>query len=261
MIESLQQLGLTSYEAKVLVALTKSGNGTAADIHTLSGIPRSAVYGVLAKLKERGMIEVQNTKPMRYKAISPDMVMERLKKDFETESENALNHMGEIYQTSGEEVAEDLVWNISGVKNVTERIVQLLSDASSEIVFASSYPSLSQIIETYPIMDSIRQMVLDKINAGLNVRITGQNRDSILDVAGELPGADIRFYEAEGRSNPLRGGILIIDNRELLIIAINDGTGQDGITAIWSNGTELVSIFKHFIELEWMASTPLSSIH
>jgi sugar-specific transcriptional regulator TrmB len=79
LIESLQQLGLTSYEAKVLIALTQYGSGTAADIHALSGIPRSAVYGVITKLRDKGIIETQNTKPMRYKSIAPDKVIDMLK--------------------------------------------------------------------------------------------------------------------------------------------------------------------------------------
>jgi sugar-specific transcriptional regulator TrmB len=260
MIESLHQLGLTFYEAKVLVALTKSGSGTAADIHILSGIPRSAVYGVLERLKERGMIDVQNIKPMRYKALSPNNVMDRLKKDFETECENALVQMEEIYRTSGEEEDEDLVWNISGVKNVTERILQLLNNARSEILFASSSPSLDQVAEIYPTVNSIRRVLLDKIESGVTVRILGQSRSSILDIANELsPDVDIKFYESEHPGDHIKGGILIIDDRELLITVIKEELSQDNvsITAIWSNGKELVFTFKHLIELELMASTPL----
>jgi len=58
LIESLQQLGLTAYEAKILAALTQYGSRNAADLHTLSGVPRSAVYGVIDKLKNRGLIEI-----------------------------------------------------------------------------------------------------------------------------------------------------------------------------------------------------------
>jgi len=59
-VESLRDLGLTEYEAKVYTALVKIRSGTAADIHLVSGIPRSAVYGALNRLEERGIVEVQS---------------------------------------------------------------------------------------------------------------------------------------------------------------------------------------------------------
>jgi sugar-specific transcriptional regulator TrmB len=260
MIESLQMLGLTAYEAKVLVALTKSGSGTATEIHTLSAIPRSAVYGVLTKLGEKGLIEIQNTKPMRYKAIAPDRAMKRLMKDFEAECENARVQMEQIYRTPYEEVVEDLVWNISGVKNVTEKILQLLDSAEEEIFFASSYPSLNRIIKIYPILSDISDIAQQKIKEGVKVRLTGLNSDDFRDAVRDAPGADIRVYGSEERNSPLRGGMMVVDQRELLIIVIGEGTDPPSMTAIWSTGKEVVSIFRHFVELEWEISTPFSSL-
>jgi len=70
-VKALQDLGLTEYEARVYTALAKIKTGIASEIHLISGIPRSAVYGALAKLEKRGIVEVQHSKPMRYKVVSP----------------------------------------------------------------------------------------------------------------------------------------------------------------------------------------------
>ncbi|WP_244603486.1 TrmB family transcriptional regulator [Methanococcoides sp. NM1] len=257
LIESLQQLGLTSYEAKLLIALTQYGSGTAADIHAFSGIPRSAVYGVITKLEDRGLIEVQTTKPKRYKIIAPDKVIDKLKVNYEKAVQFSLKHLESIYSTKGGNVEEDAAWNISGVKKVNDKIAEMLKSASKEIIFASSYPSLNRLIEIYPIMDSIKQTVREKINVGVKVKITGQNENDMCDIAKDFPGAEIRVTETENSIQPLKGGILAIDNKELLIITIKDERIPLNLTATQYNGKEEVHIFMHFMEVEWNSSRPV----
>ena len=256
LIESLQQLGLTSYEAKVLIALTQYGSGTAADIHALSGIPRSAVYGVITKLKDKGIIETQNTKPMRYKSMAPDKVIDMLKEDYEKAVHYSLEQLEEIYHSEDGQAEEDAVWNISGVKNVNDKIIRMLESARKEIIFASSYTPLNRAIEVYPIMDSIKQTVQNKIKEGVKVKLTARNRSWIGDIEKEFPGAEVRVYEAE-KSHPLKGGILVVDDTEILIITIKDESIPLNIAATWYNGREQVHIFKHFIEVEWETSSPI----
>jgi sugar-specific transcriptional regulator TrmB len=258
LIESLQQLGLTSYEAKVLIALTQYGSGTAADIHALSGIPRSAVYGVITKLRDKGIIETQNTKPMRYKSIAPDKVIDMLKEDYEKAVRNSLEQLEEIYHAENGHAEEDAVWNISGVKNVNDKIVRMLESARKEITFASSFPPLNRVIEVYPIMDIIKTTLLKKISDCVKVKITGRNKSLIRDVAKDFPDAQVRVYEAEC-PHPLKGGILIIDDSEILIITMKDENIPLNITATWYNGKEQVQIFKHFIDVEWETSKPIDS--
>jgi len=253
--ESLRKLGLTDYEAKVLIALTKAGSGTAADIHTLSGIPRSAVYGVLAKLEEKGIIETQHTKPMRYKAILPSKAIEKLKKDYVSESEHALAKLEEMYKTHGEETKEEAVWTINGVKNVNDKIVHMIGGAISDIIFAASYPEFHRITETYPILNRIKQVLLEKIDDGISVRITGSTESGLQTIAEELAGADVRTYGAQSSIMQVKGGILIVDGAEVLITIIKDVRGREDLTAIWSNGNEFISILKHFVEAEWSACT------
>ncbi|MGB3908731.1 MAG: helix-turn-helix domain-containing protein [Methanomethylovorans sp.] len=256
LIKSLQQLGLTVYEAKVLIALTRYGSGTVADIHALSGIPRSAVYGVLTKLKEKGIIDTQSTKPMRYKAIAPDQIIDRLKANYEKAVEISLEQLEKIYNAPDIPEDDDAVWNISGVKNVTDKIVQMLESAKEEIVLASTYPSLDMAMDVYPIMEIIMQKLQEKIDEGVKVRITINKKQAI---SKKFQGAEVRVYPGEVSDNLLRGGILVIDNNELLIITIKNETIPMNLAATWYNGKEQISIFRHFIEMEWQVCKPIGS--
>ncbi|KXS42882.1 helix-turn-helix domain-containing protein [Methanolobus sp. WCC1] len=256
LIDSLQLFGLTSYEAKILVALTQYGSRNAADIHALSGVPRSAVYGVIDRLNDRGIIEVQNTKPMRYRALSPDIVIDRLKANYEDAIKFCREQLENIYSENAEHTEENSAWNINGVKNVNDKILQMMESATEEIIFASFYPSLTRVIEVYPIMDAIKDTIHKKIAMGVKLKLTGREKSHVGDLVKEFPGVQVRTYSNGKRTQPLKGGILVIDNKGILVITINDDVVPISLNATWYNGKEHVQIFKHFVDTEWESSTP-----
>ncbi len=256
-VESLRDLGLTEYEAKVYTALVKIRSGTASDIHLVSGIPRSAVYGALNRLEEWGIVEVQSSKPMRYRAVPPEIALEKLKDRFVAESENALVTLEEIYQTQKMEAQEEAIWAINGVKNVSDKIIEMIRGAQNDIIFAASYPSFHEIAKTYPIFKNIKDVLVDKIEQGVTVRVTGLRSEGLYDIAKDTPGAIIRAFPAD--KSTAGGGILIVDAKDVLIAIMSENadTGMYDLMAIYTEGVGAASIFKHFVETEWDASVAI----
>ena len=76
--DRLAELGLTTYEAKVYLALVRREVSSAADVARLAGIPRQRIYDVLASLVQRGLASERPGKPTRYAAVSPAFAIERL---------------------------------------------------------------------------------------------------------------------------------------------------------------------------------------
>ncbi len=253
-VESLRDLGLTEYEAKVYTALVKIRSGTASDIHLVSGIPRSAVYGALHRLEERGAIEVQSSKPMRYRAVPPEIALEKLKDNFIAESEDALASLKEIYQTQRMEAREEAIWTVSGVKNVSDKIIEMIRGAQTDIIFAASYPSFHEIAKTYPIFENVKGEIINKIEEGVTVRVTGSRSEGLEEITKDIPGAQIRAFPAD--KSTASGGILIVDGGDVLIAIMNENadTGMYDLMAIYTGGVGAASIFKHFVETEWDAS-------
>ncbi|MBA1342817.1 MAG: HTH-type sugar sensing transcriptional regulator TrmBL1 [ANME-2 cluster archaeon] len=253
-VESLRDLGLTEYEAKVYTALVKIRSGTASDIHLVSGIPRSAVYGALHRLEERGTIEVQSSKPMRYRAVPPEIALGKLKDNFIAESEDALVALEEIYQAPKMEAQEEAIWTISGVKNVSDKIIEMIRDAQTDIIFAASYPSFHEIAKTYPIFENVKGEIITKIEEGVTVRVTGSRSEELEEITKDIPGAQIREFPAD--KSTASGGILIVDGKEVLIAIMSENadTGMYDLMAIYTSGDGAASIFKHFVETEWDAS-------
>jgi sugar-specific transcriptional regulator TrmB len=253
-VESLRDLGLTEYEAKVYTALVKIRSGTASDIHLVSGIPRSAVYGALNRIEERGIVEVQSSKPMRYRAVPPEIALEKLKNNFIAESEDALASLKEIYQTQRIEAREEAIWTISGVKNVSDKIIEMIRGTQNDIIFAASYPSFHEIAKTYPIFENVKGEIINKIEEGVTVRVTGSRSEGLEEITKDIPGAQIRAFPAD--KSTASGGILIVDGKEVLIAIMSENadTGMYDLMAIYMEGVGAASIFKHFVETEWDAS-------
>ncbi|MUV88736.1 hypothetical protein GJ629_01590 [Halapricum sp. CBA1109] len=83
-IEGLTRLGLTTYEARVFLALQKLDTGTASEVAEVSEVPRSQVYGTADDLEQRGLIEIQETRPAVYRPVDPDTAEQRLLEQLES---------------------------------------------------------------------------------------------------------------------------------------------------------------------------------
>jgi sugar-specific transcriptional regulator TrmB len=149
LLASLRKLGFTSYEAKVYVALVKHEAATVSTLHLDSGVPNSAIYGTLKKLEKKGIIEFQNTKPMRYRCIPPEEAIGKLKRNFKEECDGVLDELNAIYGESSYEKAEELIWTINGVRNVADKVIQMLESAQKEILILSSSTPFHTIAEKY----------------------------------------------------------------------------------------------------------------
>lgn len=76
--EFLKSAGLSNYEIRVYTMLLSSDNLTARDISRKSRVPAGRVYDVLEELRERGMIEIRESRPKIYRAISPNAAFHKL---------------------------------------------------------------------------------------------------------------------------------------------------------------------------------------
>src|ERR687892_2581620 len=74
----LTELGLTSYEAKAYVALTRRDSSTAAQTARLSNVPRQRIYDVLATLVEKGLASTRPGDVVKYRATPPAQAIEGL---------------------------------------------------------------------------------------------------------------------------------------------------------------------------------------
>lgn len=65
----LKNARLSTYEINAFIVLSSSNDLTAKEICVKAGIPTGRIYEVLEELREKGMVEIQDSRPKRYRAL------------------------------------------------------------------------------------------------------------------------------------------------------------------------------------------------
>lgn len=258
LIDSLQNIGFTSYEARVFAALMKNETATVSTLSTDSGVPSSAIYGALKKLEKKGLIEVQNTRPVRYKCLPPEDAVNKLKRSFEEECDNILLELDGIYRSSAEEKVEEAIWTINGVRNVADKIIQLIGDAQEEILVLSSSMPFNTLAEKYPLLkkdnDTIMHLFNTKIKEGVNVRFVSSTEAEARKLSANVPLASVRVNAKPDMPCELKSFVIVVDSSEILIDIIKEEQGEADLKAIWTNGKEFSATLSHLLNAKWETS-------
>ncbi|WP_321169542.1 TrmB family transcriptional regulator [Halorarum halophilum] len=81
-IEQLEAFGLSAYAARTFVALVSLGEGTAQDVSDVSDVPRTRVYDAVEELRSRGLVDVQQSTPKRFWAISAETTGRQFEREY-----------------------------------------------------------------------------------------------------------------------------------------------------------------------------------
>jgi len=85
-LNKIRDFGLNSYESKLWTALLSRGVSTAGELSDIANVPRSRSYDVLESLEKKGFIIMKLGKPIRYTAVPPSEVLERVKRKIQDEA-------------------------------------------------------------------------------------------------------------------------------------------------------------------------------
>src|SRR5512138_3947698 len=82
----IKDFGLNSYEAKIWTALLSRGVSTAGELSDIANVPRSRSYDILESLEKKGFVVMKLGKPIKFVALKPEEVIERVKKNLVVEA-------------------------------------------------------------------------------------------------------------------------------------------------------------------------------
>lgn len=82
-VEKLQRIGLTEYEAKAYLALLRDHLNSATKLSEKSGVPRTKIYSVLESLALKGWIRIYSGMPLLFRAVDPRDVFGKVKSEFD----------------------------------------------------------------------------------------------------------------------------------------------------------------------------------
>ena len=87
---------LNLYEVKLWAALLSRGVSTAGELSDIADVPRSRSYDVLESLEKKGFVVMKLGKPIKYIAIPPGEVVDRVKKNMHVIAQDKIKRLDSI---------------------------------------------------------------------------------------------------------------------------------------------------------------------
>jgi HTH-type transcriptional regulator, sugar sensing transcriptional regulator len=250
-VQSLMKLGLTEYEARIYVVLTKMGPRNASEISFLGKVPRPKTYGAIRGLESKGLLRIVPGKPERYMAVSPNDVLiplvEKLNKET-TECVQVVENLAMAFESSRYVYTEkpyeryDL-WSVRGRDKVYKRVQDMIGEAKVNVFFTTTANGLVRIYKAH-------SEVLEKAaERGAKVRVAAPINQVNQSVARELG----EVIEVRNSSGPMVK-FLTADSAEIIFTEdipddTNVATGQD--VATWTNDPLLVKAHEKMFDQLW----------
>src|SRR3989338_7854146 len=107
---------LNIYEVKIWTALLSKGVSSAGELSDISNVPRSRSYDVLESLEKKGFVVMKIGKPIKYLAVEPKEVIERVKKNLKLTADERIKMLDKV--KSGNTYRELELLHTQGIENV-----------------------------------------------------------------------------------------------------------------------------------------------
>lgn len=228
-VKTLQEFGLTEYQARCFVALARIPRGTAKDVSRLAHVPYPRVYTTVEDLQQLGLVEIQQSNPREFRAIPVEDAIDTLRERYESHFEDASAALREL-ETS-KNPGRSGSWEISD-QHVDRRVEKLVDEAEGEIVVVVTDDELAE--------DSFLERLAAATDDGVEVSVgaaTGSTRDRVRRL---VPDARLFEWETIADSEWSLGRILMVDRRAALLSSLQ-GSDLPGVreeSAVWAQGLD-----------------------
>jgi HTH-type transcriptional regulator, sugar sensing transcriptional regulator len=245
---------LNLYEVKVWAALLSRGTSTAGELSNISDVPRSRAYDILESLEKKGFILMKLGKPIKFVALKPEEVIERVKKNlikFAKERTERLENLrddevlGELNSlfTKGIKFVEpsDLSGSLRGRQNLYNHLDMMLRDAEKSVTIVTTREGMNRKFEAImPTLEKLKKR-------GVKVRIAAPIDESNVKVAKEFKKvAEVRDVDK------LKARFIIIDGNQIMFMLLDDEKFHPNYdVGIWVNTEYFATALEQMFELAW----------
>ena len=245
---------LNLYEVKVWTALLSRGTSTAGELSNISDVPRSRTYDILESLDKKGFIIMKLGKPIKFFALKPEEVVERVKKNLvqsaqekskrlETlKDDDVLKELHSLF-TQGVKFVEpsDLSGSLRGRQNLYNHLDMMIRDAEKTITIVTTAEGLNRKMEA--LMPSLEKCK----KRGIKIRIAAQIDNNNLKVARELK----KVAEVRNMQN-IKARFTIIDSNQLMFMLLDDEKFHPNYDiGVWINTEFFAQTLEQLFELAW----------
>jgi sugar-specific transcriptional regulator TrmB len=252
---SLQSLGFTKNDSKVLLALAKYKILSPADIAKFSDVDRARVYDSLNRLIEKGFIQKEPVKRgANYQIIPLDKIFKAIRENYKKRIEDTLTIEKAIIELEiDQEESEPRVWAINSRDKIRKKVKDLISSSESRIYFIITPDLLIKELGGYEWI--LKEIWNKKISSDMEVVIALKYSDELKGEIKKLLKTSVKIHSIEG-DNVIPFGLLIADYGFLLTTLDQVIEAPEYTSGLWlENGKQSQIIgyehlFRHFISSE-----------
>jgi HTH-type transcriptional regulator, sugar sensing transcriptional regulator len=245
---------LNLYEVKVWTALLSRGTSTAGELSNISDVPRSRTYDILESLEKKGFIIMKLGKPIKFVALKPEEVVERVKKNLMVDAKERTKRLERL---KGDEVLEeltslftkgvkfvepsDLSGSLKGRQNLYNHLDMMVRDAEKTITIVTTAEGINRKLEALmPSLEKVKKR-------GVKVRIAAPIDKNNMKVAKDLSKvAEIRNMQ------DIKARFTIIDSNQLMFMLLDDEKFHPNYdVGVWINTEFFASALEQMFELAW----------
>ncbi|MEK6812698.1 MAG: helix-turn-helix domain-containing protein [Nanoarchaeota archaeon] len=219
-----QYFGLNLYEVRIWTALLSRGVSTAGELSDIGNVPRSRAYDVLESLEKKGFVIMKLGKPIKYLAVEPKEVVERVKKYIAKQSAIRVKRLEDLKNTDvlqelntlhrdGIEFIEpsDLSGAIRGRHNLYTHLETMIKSASKSISIMTTSKGILRKV------DALKGELERLKRKGVKIRIAAPVTKEILD-----SNPDVTKLAEVKNIKGINARFVIVDGKELMFMVLDD---------------------------------------
>jgi sugar-specific transcriptional regulator TrmB len=255
-VQTLTRLGLTFCQARVYLALVRSGIATAKTISKVSKVAREDVYRIMPMLQKLGLVEKAITSPSMFKAIP--------------------------IQDGLSILLERRIEETSELQAKTKEVLQNLMEKNTKTTLQEEEPQFFLIPEKTPLFLKIRELA-DKAQTSIDIACTWQRVKSVVLDEGEYwtkimeKGVKIRVitekpqdenqlpeivqfikknpsYKLRYILTPVPVVLMMYDKKQVIFCTSRTTDDPTRTPSIWSNNPSLLALAQTYFEKMWKKS-------
>ena len=216
---------LNLYEVKLWSALLSRGVSTAGELSDIADVPRSRSYDVLESLEKKGFVVMKTGKPIKYIAIPPTEVVDRVKKNMQLNSSNKIKRLDSIrtspllteleqLHTTGISLVDpsEMTGTLKGRHNLYNHLDYLLKGAKKSVNIITTEKGFMRKVE------GLKANMEKAKKRGVKIRIAAPLTKDNKHLTEELKGI------AEVKHNAkLNTRFVTVDGKDLVFMTMDDG--------------------------------------
>ncbi len=257
-LNRIKDFGLNSYEAKLWTALLSRGISTAGELSDIANVPRSRSYDVLESLERKGFIVMKIGKPIKYIAVHPEEVVERVKKKIKEDAETQSDMMDTLKKSEvldelnllhSQGVAlidpAELSGAIKGRNIIYHHLESMINNAEKSVVMMTTAGGLMRK------QDSLKKAFKKAKARGVDIKIAAPV-DSHEDIKQVSEFATVRT----SKETPSR--FVVVDGKDLAFMVMDDKDVHPSYDmAIWVKTPFFAQSMENMFNKLWKDMAPV----